>query len=92
MISLATKYENVYIDTSAYKPRRYPAQLVEFLRAHGRRKVLFGSNYPMIQPDACLKQLDVLGLDAEATQLFLHDNAQRVFGLDKPRSVGKSAP
>lgn len=46
----------------------------------------------MIQPGACLEQLDVLGLDAEATQLFLHDNAQRVFGLDQPRSVGTSTP
>src|SRR5207253_9312715 len=41
MISLATKYPNVYIDTSAYKPNRYPIQLKEYLRAHGRRKVLF---------------------------------------------------
>src|SRR5207248_7271421 len=36
MISLATKYPNVYIDTSAYKPNRYPIQLKEYLRAHGR--------------------------------------------------------
>ena len=69
-IALATKYENVHIDTSAYKPRRYPAQLVEFLRGHGRRKVLFGSNYPMIQPAACLSQLDHLALDEEAARLF----------------------
>ena len=85
MISLATKYENVYIDTSAYKPRRYPTQLVDFMRAHGRSKVLFGSNYPMIQPGQCLAQLDVLDLDDEALGLFLHDNAARVFGLDAPR-------
>jgi hypothetical protein len=81
MIALATKYENVYIDTSAYKPKRYPAQLAEFLRGHGRRKVLFGSNYPMIQPAACLSQLGLLELDDEATRLFLYENAQRVFGL-----------
>ena len=81
MIALATKYENVYIDTSAYKPARYPAELVEFLRRHGKRKVLFGSNYPMIQPAACLSQLDALDLDDETAQLFLGGNAQRVFGL-----------
>ena len=28
----------------------YPAALVEYLRGHGRKKVLFGSNYPMISP------------------------------------------
>src|SRR5439155_21009942 len=40
MISLATKYPNVYIDTSAYKVRRYPRELVDYLRTHGRKKVL----------------------------------------------------
>jgi predicted TIM-barrel fold metal-dependent hydrolase len=46
MISLATKYPNVYIDTSAYISARYPATLVDYVRGHGRRKVLFGSNHP----------------------------------------------
>lgn len=81
MIALATKYENVYIDTSAYKPKRYPAELVEFMKKHGRRKVLFGSNFPMIQPGACLAQLDELGLDDEVRELFLSGNATRVFDL-----------
>ncbi|UJR83492.1 amidohydrolase family protein [Sandaracinus amylolyticus] len=81
MISLATKYPNVYIDTSAYKATRYPASLVAFMRAHGRKKVLFGSNHPMITPGACLEGLDALGLDEEARRLFLRDNAVRIFGL-----------
>jgi predicted TIM-barrel fold metal-dependent hydrolase len=82
MISLATKYPNVYIDTSAYVPKRYPRQLVEFLRGHGRRKVLFGTNYPMLLHARCLGDLDGLGLDEETTRLFLFENATRVFGLD----------
>ncbi|MBK7580502.1 MAG: amidohydrolase [Myxococcales bacterium] len=81
MIALATKYENVYIDTSAYKPKRFPPELVAFLSGHGKRKVLFGSNYPMILPGDCLAQVDTLGLDAETRRLFLHDNAARLFGL-----------
>ncbi|MFO0548698.1 MAG: amidohydrolase family protein [Polyangiaceae bacterium] len=81
MISLARKYPNVYIDTSAYTVRRYPEELVRYLRAGGRRKVLFGSNYPMILPAAALEGLDQLGLDAEARALFLGENARRVFKL-----------
>lgn len=81
MIALATKYENVYIDTSAYKPRRYPAELVEFMRHHGKRKVLFGSNFPMLQPAQCLAQLGELELDDETRAAFLAGNAARVFGL-----------
>jgi uncharacterized protein len=37
-VALATKHENLYIDTSAYTARRYPAALVEFMRGHGRHK------------------------------------------------------
>ena len=81
MIALATKYPNVYIDTSAYKPKRYPLALKEYLRGHGRKKVLFGSNFPMVSPADCLSQLGELGLDDEARRLFLGENAARVFGL-----------
>ena len=42
---------------------------------------MFGTNYPMITPEACLDGLDGLGLDDEATSLFLGGNARRVFGL-----------
>jgi predicted TIM-barrel fold metal-dependent hydrolase len=81
MIAFATKFPNVYIDTSAYKPKRYPPELVAYLKAHGRHKVMFGTNYPMITPGACLAELDLLGLDEEVSELFLHKNAEAVFGL-----------
>lgn len=80
-VALATKHENLYIDTSAYTVARYPAALVEFLRGHGRRKVLWGSNWPMIAPARALEGLDALGLDAEARSLFLAGNARRVYQL-----------
>ena len=81
MISLATKYPNVYIDTSAYKASRYPRELVDYLRGHGRRKVLFGSNHPAWPAADCLAGLAELGLDEGTRELFLHGNAERVFGL-----------
>ena len=81
MISLARKYPNVHIDTSAYTARRYPPELVAYLRADGRRKVMFGTNYPMITPVKALETLDELALDDETRELFLAGNARRVFGL-----------
>jgi predicted TIM-barrel fold metal-dependent hydrolase len=81
MIALATKYPNVYIDTSAYKPSRYPPSFVAWLRGPGARKTLFGSNWPMIPPADCVAQLDELGLAAEQRAAFLAGNARRVFQL-----------
>ncbi len=83
MISLATKYPNVYIDTSAYTVRRYPRDLIEYLRGHGRRKVMFGSNHPAWPAKTCLEDFDSLGLDAETVELFLHTNAERAFSLPR---------
>lgn len=90
MISLATKYPNVYIDTSAYKTSRYPAELVAYLRGHGRHKVLFGSNHPAWPAADCLADLGSLSLDKETTRLFLHDNASHVFRL--PAGPGPHGP
>lgn len=80
-IAVATKHQNVFIDTSAYTVRRYPQALVDYLRTHGRHKVMFGTNYPMITPSKCLEDLGRLDLDDETTELFLGGNAQRVFKL-----------
>ncbi|HEX3791958.1 MAG TPA: amidohydrolase family protein [Pseudonocardiaceae bacterium] len=81
MIAVADKHPNVHIDTSAYTARRYPSELVEYLSGRGRRKVLFGTNYPMITASRALEHLDTLGLDEETTALFLAGNARRVFRL-----------
>ena len=81
IISLATKFPNLYIDTSAYKATRYPADFVEFLRGRGSKKVMFGTNYPMLTASACLEGIESLGLTDKAEQLFLSGNAQRVFKL-----------
>ncbi|MFD6922691.1 amidohydrolase family protein [Streptomyces sp. NPDC059944] len=81
MIAVADKHPGVYIDTSAYTTRRYPPELVDYLRGRGRRKVLFGSNYPMITPRRALEHLAELDLDEETTELFLSGNARRVFRL-----------
>jgi uncharacterized protein len=83
MVAVARKHENVYIDTSAYTIRRFPDELVRFMKTGtGQRKVLFGSNYPMIAPAHALAGLDELGLGDEARRDFLHGNAARVFRLE----------
>jgi predicted TIM-barrel fold metal-dependent hydrolase len=82
MVAVARKHENVYIDTSAYTARRYPPELVRYMQSgSGRRKVLFGTNYPMISPARALEELDSLRLDAESRELFLGGNAQRLLGV-----------
>lgn len=81
VLSLAMKFPNFYVDTSAYAVHRLPAELVGFMRGAGRTRVMFGTNWPMLSPARALERLDDLGLDDEARELFLGGNATRVFGL-----------
>lgn len=82
MVAVARKHENVYIDTSAYRIKRLPHELIRFMKTGtGQRKVLFGTNYPMIGHAHALAGLDELGLAEEARHDFLHANAARVFKL-----------
>ena len=80
MVAVARKHENVYIDTSAYTTRRLPAELVAFMKTRtGQRKVLFGTNYPMIGHAHALDGLDELGLSDDGRRDYLQANAERVF-------------
>jgi predicted TIM-barrel fold metal-dependent hydrolase len=81
MISLMMKHPNVYVDTSAYKATRYPRELIDYMRGPGKRKVLFGTNYPMLTPAQCLEGLDQLGLEEDTKISFLAGNAARVFNF-----------
>ena len=81
VISLATKYPNFYVDTSAYAVHRLPVQLLDYMRGRGRTRVMFGTNWPMLSAGRCLRQLADVGFDRETCELFLGENAARVFKL-----------
>jgi hypothetical protein len=81
VVSLAHKYPNFHVDTSAYAVHRLPQNFVEFMKGAGQSRVLFGTNYPMISAGRCLARLDELGLSDETRTAFLSGNARRVFKL-----------
>ena len=57
-----------------------PSRARRLLRtSNGRRKVLFGTNYPMIFHEPALADLDALAFGDEARELYLSANAQRLF-------------
>jgi len=80
-IAVATKHENVFIDTSAFTVRRYPPELVRFLKTNGAQKVMFGTNYPMINPEKCLASIDDLDLSDTTRSAFLGQTAACIFKL-----------
>ena len=69
----------MYLGTGSYPPAHWPSELVDFLRRPGRRKVLFGTNFPTVGHRHALAQLDDLALSDDVRALLLEDNARSVF-------------
>ena len=73
--------KNVYFDTAAspflYRPQVFAA----IAGLVGPDKILFGTDYPLIQHRRLLRQVKNSGLDAEAQKAILGDNAARLLGL-----------
>jgi predicted TIM-barrel fold metal-dependent hydrolase len=80
-ISIATHKANVFIDLSGWSPKYFPPQLVRAANGPLKRKVLFGSDFPVITPDRWLADFAALEIKPEVRPLILKDNAARVLGL-----------
>ena len=79
MISMAWKHENVFIGVDAYAPKHWPASLVHYLDSYGRQKVLFGTDWPVIDPERAVREIGELKLRPESMAALMRDNALRVF-------------
>jgi uncharacterized protein len=83
-ISMATHKANVMIDLSGWSPKYFPPQLVRAVNGLLKRKVLFGSDFPVITPDRWLADFDALEIKPEVRPLVLKENATRLLGLERP--------
>ncbi len=81
MISMCWKHENVYTAGDAYAPKYWPDSYVHYANTYGRHKVMFGTDWPVIDPERAVKEVDDLGMNDEAKQMLMRDNALRVFKL-----------
>ena len=81
LITLTVKFPNFYVDTSAYTVSRLPPAFVDYMKGLGARRVMFGTNWPMIAPAKCLEGFDALCLSANGREAFLSGNARRIFNL-----------
>lgn len=81
--SIATHKANVHIDLSGWSPKYFPESLVRQSNNVLARKVLFGTDFPLITPDKWLAAFAELPLKDEVRPWILKDNAVRLLGLDR---------
>jgi len=80
-ISIATHKPNVYIDLSGWSPKYFPPQLVKAANSLLKRKVLFGSDFPVLTPDRWQADFAKLEIKDEVRPLILKENATQMLGL-----------
>jgi uncharacterized protein len=81
MISVAYKHPNVYIGSDAYAPKHWDPAFVRYINSWGQDKVVFGTDFPVIDPERAMRDIDELDLRPEAKRKLLRDNANRLYGL-----------
>lgn len=91
MIAMAWKHENVFIGVDAYAPKHWPPQLVRYLDSYGRDKVLFGTDWPVIDPERAVAEIDALALRPQTMTQLMRENALRVFRLPESASLAQAA-
>jgi predicted TIM-barrel fold metal-dependent hydrolase len=80
-LAIAVHKPNVYIDLSGWSPKYFPENLIRYINGPLRRKMLFGSDYPLITPDRWLADFEQLPIKDEVRPLVLKENAARLLAL-----------
>ena len=70
------------ISTSPAGARNISPQLVSYANSQLKTKMLFGSDFPLIQPDRWIKDFREAGFKPEVHDLILKENAVRALKLD----------
>jgi uncharacterized protein len=81
MISMCWKHPNVYTAGDAYAPCHWPTSYVHYANTYGREKVLFGTDWPVVDPERAIQDVAALSLRPDSQRMLLRDNALRVFRL-----------
>ena len=81
MIAMAWNHENVYIGSDAHGPKYWPPQFVHYINTYGKHKVIFGTDFPVLDFERTRKEIEDLGLREDSLRLFLRDNVRRLYKL-----------
>jgi predicted TIM-barrel fold metal-dependent hydrolase len=81
LVAMAWKHRNVYIGTSAHHPKYWDPALVAFANTRGRGKVMFGTDYPVMEYADALAAIDAHSWKGDARDQVVSGAARSVFKL-----------
>ena len=81
---LLLKWPNLYYSTSAFAPRYYPEDIVNYANTRGSDKVMYAGYFPMgLSLERIMGDMPNVPFRDEVWPKFLRENAVKVFKLDE---------
>lgn len=81
MIAMAWKHENIYIGIDAYAPKHLPQSLLHYMNTYGSHKVMFGTDWPVIDPERAVREMEAHNLRPQSYARVMRENALSVFRI-----------
>ncbi|GEL23750.1 hypothetical protein PSU4_27040 [Pseudonocardia sulfidoxydans NBRC 16205] len=79
MVAVSWKHPNVYIALDTHHPSSWSRDVTDFIRGDGATKMMFATNYPILDFADAISGIADLKFGDETEQLILRGNAERVY-------------
>lgn len=77
---LMLHWDNLHYMSSAYAPKRIPQEIVDYANWRGADKIMWASDYPVLDFARCRKEIEEMAFASESTRAkFAYENAERMF-------------
>jgi predicted TIM-barrel fold metal-dependent hydrolase len=81
-VKLMLKYPNLSYMTSAFAPKHYPANIIEYANQRGADRIMYAGYFPMaLSLERIFRELPAVPFKDEVWPKFLRENALRIFAL-----------
>src|SRR3984957_19287357 len=81
-VKLMLKWPGLHYSTSAFAPKYYPQDIVDYANSRGSDKIIYAGYFPMgLSLERIMTEMPSVGFKDEVWPKFLRTNALRVLGL-----------
>jgi predicted TIM-barrel fold metal-dependent hydrolase len=83
-VKLMLKWPNLYYSTSAFAPRHYPKEIIDYANTRGADKIIYAGYFPMgLSLERIFTDMPNVAFKDEVWPKFLRENARKVLKLDE---------
>jgi predicted TIM-barrel fold metal-dependent hydrolase len=82
-VKLMLKWPGLHYSTSAFAPKYYPTNIIDYANSRGADKIIYAGYFPMgLSLERIMTEMQHVGFKDEVWPKFLRTNALRVLGLE----------